>query len=107
MKENNVEVVVRAMLAIVIFIAAIFYNPWATLKAYEIAALKYGWYTPVYWEMFGLLTLFQMLFVHNNMSLHNIWQKVKGEGTSKDAVSFAIQIPLALTIGWFIVYITL
>lgn len=107
MKENNVEVVIRATLALIIFIAAIFYNPWATMKAYEIAASKYSWYMPTYWEMFGLLVLFRMLFVSNNVSLHNIWQKVKGEGTSKDAISFAIQTPLALTIGWFIVYITL
>jgi len=105
MKENKANIVV-ALIVLSIFIGSIFYNPWITLKAYAIAAAKFGWYVPTFWEMFGLLSLFQMLFVHHHMSLYNIWQKVKGELSGEEAIQTTGQVPLALTLGWLLVYLS-
>jgi succinate dehydrogenase hydrophobic anchor subunit len=105
MKENKATVAV-ALIVLSIFIGSVFYNPWITLKAYTVAATKFGWYIPTFWEMFGLLALLQMLFVHTHVSLYNIWQKVKGDMSSGEIIQSTVQVPLTLTLGWLLVYLS-
>lgn len=104
---TNKPTVFSATILLIFAVGAIFLNPFIVLQAYEIAALKYSWYTPTYWEMFGLYTLLHMLFAQQYSILTEIYKKVRGETTVSEALSFVLSVPIVLTFSYFIVYLTL